>query len=354
MAGGETAGIGRVERNRKAAQTSRERKRLEVEKLEVSNRKTEQRLLDMEQQLMEVIAERDRLLQENQQLKGSRPGTPLPPTFKTEPQTFTIDSLNLKTETTNSPTLAPALHMTNGEARADSTSTSELTQYPAAILCDLPCHSEALSEPVLTSTTRQVAFMIYVLNNLFLLEAFKTCYTQILTPLVQILNSIQQGSPLTSTTISQSSLTLMQWLLTTKTSTPRSTFRIQLLKRFLAINPNWARPLRVATGRALSLSLNESSFTAGLRGGDCLGDLETFASSTTLLWAIDQIERDQGFRREDPASELRRTCVLLGVESSLCHKERDWEGEDGSRGSWRFGRWDKDHLRRFMEKHSYA
>lgn len=350
----EQRAVERVIRNRKAAQTSRERKRLEVEKLEVSNRATEDRLASMQQQLLEVMAERDRLLRENQQLKGSRSGTPLPPTFKTETPNFTFDSLNLKCEPSPSPTLAPTLDLTNGQAQTNSTGTSDLAQYPAAILCDLPCHSEVPSETVSSSTLCQWTVLFHFLNNLFLLEAFTSSYTRLLSPLFQILNSIQQGTPLTLTTC-QSSLTLMLWLLTTKTSTSRTTFRFQLLKRFLAINPNWARPLRAATERALSRSLIKSSITEGSRDGDRSEDVETWASLTSLLWAIDRIEREEGnLRREDPAGELRRTCASLGFEPLASSKNDGRMGSAWSDGFGRSGGLGEDHRRWLMDKGTYA
>ncbi|PYI17856.1 hypothetical protein BO99DRAFT_474670 [Aspergillus violaceofuscus CBS 115571] len=137
--------IERVLRNRAAAQTSRERKRLEMEKLENEKIQMEQQNQFLLQRLTQMEAENNRLNQQVAQLsaevRGSRGNTPKPgspasasptltPTlFKQERDELPLDRIPFPTSplTDYSPTLRPS---TLAEA-------SDLTQHPAAVLCDL-------------------------------------------------------------------------------------------------------------------------------------------------------------------------------------------------------------------------
>ncbi|RAK72550.1 transcription factor HAC1 [Aspergillus fijiensis CBS 313.89] len=137
--------IERVLRNRAAAQTSRERKRLEMEKLENEKIQMEQQNQFLLQRLTQMEAENNRLNQQVAQLsaevRGSRGNTPKPgspasasptltPTlFKQERDELPLDRIPFPTSpyTDYSPTLRPS-------TLAES---SDLTQHPAAVLCDL-------------------------------------------------------------------------------------------------------------------------------------------------------------------------------------------------------------------------
>ncbi|KAJ5624744.1 Snf7 [Penicillium lagena] len=139
--------IERVLRNRAAAQTSRERKRLEMEKLETEKIQMEQQNQFLLQRLSQMEAENNRLSQQVAQLsaevRGSRSATPtkagspvadsptLTPTlFKQEGDDLPMERIPFPTPSTTdySPTLKPS---TLAEA-------SDVTQHPAAVLCDLP------------------------------------------------------------------------------------------------------------------------------------------------------------------------------------------------------------------------
>ncbi|CRG88707.1 Transcriptional activator hacA [Talaromyces islandicus] len=137
--------IERVLRNRAAAQTSRERKRLEVEKLEGEKKRMEQQNQFLLQRLSQMESENNRLNRQVAQLsaeiRGSRGTTPksvvsdlesptLTPTlFKQERDELAMDKIPFPTPslTDYSPSLKPT----------DLAEASDLTQHPAAVLCDL-------------------------------------------------------------------------------------------------------------------------------------------------------------------------------------------------------------------------
>ncbi|CAG7986878.1 unnamed protein product [Penicillium nalgiovense] len=137
--------IERVLRNRAAAQTSRERKRLEMEKLETEKIRMEQQNQFLIQRLSQMETENNRLSQQvaklSAEVHGSRSVTPkasspavesptLTPTlFKQEGDELPMERIPFPTPsvTDYSPTLKPS---TLAEA-------SDVTQHPAAVLCDL-------------------------------------------------------------------------------------------------------------------------------------------------------------------------------------------------------------------------
>lgn len=145
--------IERVLRNRAAAQTSRERKRLEMEKLENEKIDMEQQNQFLIQRLSQMEAENNRLSQQVAQLsaevRGSRHSTPraaspasvsptLTPTlFKQEGDEIALDRIPFPTPsvTDYSPTLKPS-------SLAES---SDLTQHPAVSVGGLEGDGSALS-----------------------------------------------------------------------------------------------------------------------------------------------------------------------------------------------------------------
>ncbi|KAJ5975157.1 Basic leucine zipper [Penicillium waksmanii] len=145
--------IERVLRNRAAAQTSRERKRLEMEKLETEKIRMEEQNQFLLSRLTQMEVENNRLSQQVAQLsaevRGSRSTTPIsnkatspppaitesptltPTLFKQEGEDIQMERIPFPTPATStldySPTLQPS---TLAEA-------SDATQHPAAMLCDL-------------------------------------------------------------------------------------------------------------------------------------------------------------------------------------------------------------------------
>ncbi|KAI5298570.1 hypothetical protein KEM55_003232 [Ascosphaera atra] len=144
--------IERVLRNRAAAQTSRERKRLEVEKLENEKKKVEadnavllQRLAAMEQENMRLSQQVAHLSAEVQSSRGSSP-----PSSVTREQSPTLTSTLFKREhheeqTTSSSALEKipfatteySQHADGASLSAGFPGTSDLTQHPAEMLCGL-------------------------------------------------------------------------------------------------------------------------------------------------------------------------------------------------------------------------
>ncbi|KAI7969619.1 hypothetical protein EIK77_001146 [Talaromyces pinophilus] len=129
---------------RAAAQTSRERKRLEVEKLEGEKQKMEQQNQFLLQRLAQMEAENNRLNRQVAQLsaeiRGSRGTTPMtvidtasptltPTLFKREGEDFSIDKIPFPTPSISD--YSPSLKL------EDLAESADMTQHPAAVLCDL-------------------------------------------------------------------------------------------------------------------------------------------------------------------------------------------------------------------------
>ncbi|RDA94981.1 hypothetical protein CP533_0166 [Ophiocordyceps camponoti-saundersi (nom. inval.)] len=172
--------VERVLRNRRAAQSSRERKRLEVEALEKTNKQLQMALVFVQKQ-NEALVQRVQVLESNsgnvtrspspfdplrdnpvtlsQQLFGSQDD----PKISSEQVADlvgdilrssanpTVNPASLSPELTPVSDIAPAaLPTIEGQAGLrTTTSSSDLTQHPAAMLCDLPCHTseEGYSSP---------------------------------------------------------------------------------------------------------------------------------------------------------------------------------------------------------------
>ncbi|KAL2816758.1 hypothetical protein BJX63DRAFT_135425 [Aspergillus granulosus] len=308
--------IERVLRNRAAAQTSRERKRLEMEKLENEKIQMEQQNQFLVQRLAQMEAENNRLSQQVAQLsaevRGSRHSTPRPtspasvsptltPTlFKQEGDEITLDRIPFPTPsvTDYSPTLKPS----------SLAEASDLTQHPAAVLCDLQCQSADSKEMevpsrFLTSGTVSSMSLQMTLQLLFLTMT-SAAYSTVILPLSQILQSLKTGSPLAfSTEEIYRHSHLILWLILTpslsplKTSSNPTAFRIRLLARLLACNPAMARPLRDATGRALQLAVRERFSQEGSSVAGVLEGQWSWESLLTMASAINLLEKPERRRR---------------------------------------------------------
>lgn len=315
--------IERVLRNRAAAQTSRERKRLEMEKLETEKIRMEQQNQFLLQRLTQMEAENNRLSQQVAQLsaevRGSRSTTPkagspvtesptLTPTlFKQEGEDLPMERIPFPTPSTTdySPTLKPS---TLAEA-------SDVTQHPAAVLCDLQCPSQAskvLEVPSLSSTSdRGSSLPLQMTLQLLFLTMTSAAYSTVIHPLSQILHSLKTGLPLAlSTAEIYQHFPLILWLISTPSLSPskvptRPVFRMRLLTRLLACSPALARPLRDATGRALQLAVSEQFSPQTVSAGAPEGR-PRWESSLTLAWAIDSLSQSRQHRRAHTKKSGRR------------------------------------------------
>lgn len=300
--------IERVLRNRAAAQTSRERKRLEMEKLEDEKKKMEQHNQFLIQRLSQMETENNRLSQQVAQLsaevRGSRSATPkasspaiesptLTPTlFKQEGDELPMERIPFPTPsvTDYSPTLKPS---TLAEA-------SDVTQHPAAVLCDLQCPSLASKEQALSpsSTFPTTLRLQMTLQLLFLTMTSAACST-VIHPLSQILLSLKTGLPLTfSTEEIYRHFPLILWLISTpslSSSKASPVFRMRLLTRLLACSPAMARPLRDATGRALQLAVRETF--SSRRSADAPEARPSWELLLTMAWALDSLSRTKRHQR---------------------------------------------------------
>ena len=342
--------VERVLRNRRAAQSSRERKRQEVEALEGEKRAIERRNQDLEMRLADMEARNIMLQRELEQLTGnmtvfrgntdtSSPAptdqfcqAPSPVTFSRDlfssqheeertsiSRKSTVDSQTLRT--VNPASLSPEMR----PVVESNASSSDMTQHPAAMLCDLQCQLEE-QRPWASSTS--------AISQLLTTMLFISFTSTLLNPLRQIVHSLRTGSSLSpttsiltsilwlvTTTASLSNSTSMSFSTTTNTTSPRPMFslRIRLLNRLLASSPLLARPLMDATMEAMR-SQSEQQPTRNCLSGAGASDSRDVVNSPsletliTLLWAIRVFERKRGHTFElNVAMDGRQASELDGL-----------------------------------------
>lgn len=274
-----------------------------MEKLETEKIRMEQQNQFLIQRLSQMESENNRLSQQvaklSAEVRGSRSVTPkasspaiesptLTPTlFKQEGDELPMERIPFPTPsvTDYSPTFTPS---TLAEA-------SDVTQHPAAVLCDLQCPSLAskdLEAPFPSSTSPNLKLHM-MLQLLFLTMTSAACST-VIHPLSQILLSLKTGSPLTfSTAEIYQHFPLILWLISTPSLSSskvsnRPVFRMRLLTRLLACSPALARPLRDATGRALQLAVSET-FSRQTWSAGASEARPSWESLLTMAWAIDSL-----------------------------------------------------------------
>ena len=345
--------IERVLRNRQAAQSSRERKRQEVEKLEGEKSFIERQNESLKERLMAVEHEKFLLTQKlakmTAQLESikrgssgtSRPTSPrlggLPDSTSTGsdllgPAQFIkqelLEEYPYDLPTPQNSYAAPSSNYSSpssGTCSSSSTpatvslgvgaltTSSDMTQHPAAMLCDLQCQSQKARQTATQPTTPRAAVTPSSSANRLSLMLISAVYSQLMHPLRMIFITLRTGSPLPpSMTTMPMVLLLIRWLIstpasllpptpttgpttpthppktpsatttttttTTKTSpakassTPEATrsrvpiLRLRLLRRLLLSSPSLARPLRAATGRASRLKTGSMTSGTGARG----------------------------------------------------------------------------------------
>lgn len=376
--------VERVLRNRRAAQSSRERKRLEVEALEKKTKELETALENANKAnklLMDELSRvrctsgvgacasspldplRDNQITLSQQLFGSQDGVRM----MSDSAANLVDQLVLSNPnpTVNPASLSPELGPVS-DAKPESESSEQtadtspdLTQRPAEMLCDLPCHTSAEVPKSFTDSQTQsplLAWTLFLRMTLLsasaILSACQRPLTQIalsskarfsLLPTPQLLTTIiwlvtvppasRVSTPSTSTTSSttrQATLPLTLWQratspLRTTASSPRSTtLRFKSLRQILSSSPNLARPLMDATMEALRLVSAEGcdDRVENLRSESgvtrdevrqltqCLSDITLPSREVllTLLWAL---------KVEERRIQKRSRSEVLGPESGI-------------------------------------
>ncbi|KAK3986346.1 hypothetical protein QBC44DRAFT_140320 [Cladorrhinum sp. PSN332] len=359
--------VERVLRNRRAAQSSRERKRLEVEGLEKRNKELEVALLKAQQANNALL----------EQLKRLNSGGPRSPSAFDGGLTFShelFSSHSVENNTTVdpsaiSPTLAPIpeVDSENGDANLVANSTPapvnaspDSAQHPAEMLSsDLQCQSaEASPSPWMEQSQLPLHPSLPLLVQLqFLLASTSAMLSLCQRPLMQIAMSLKAGFSLPPT---RSLLNTIVWLVTTPAasrSTPRnglnststissttatsmsrpttnssrssnptvarsqtrltSTLRHRLLRKILTCSPSLARPLMDATLEALRWASSESHTV------DRVGD-ETVATAAADGKTQQQQKRG-GPANWLPGAALPSKEVLLTLLWTLKVEERRLE-----------------------------
>lgn len=339
--------IERVLRNRQAAQSSRERKRQEVEKLEGEKSFIEQQNESLKERLMAVEHEKFLLAQKvakmTAQLEAIKRGSlgtsrPISPLLGGLPDSAPIgpnllgpeqfikqellDEYPYDLPTPQNSYAAPSSNYSSPSSGTYSsssspetvslgldalTTSSDMTQHPAAMLCDLQCQSRKARQTAIRPTTPRATPTPSSTASILSLMLISAVYSQMIHPLRMVFISLMTGSPLPpSMTTAPMVLPLIRWLIstpanllppssatkpttpkrppptttttTTKTSsakapsTPEATrsrvliLRLQLLRRLLLSSPTLARLLRAATGRASRLKTGGMTGGTGARG----------------------------------------------------------------------------------------
>lgn len=357
--------IERVLRNRQAAQSSRERKRQEVEKLEGEKMSIEEQNKMLKERLMTVEHEKFKLAQQVAKLTADmskfRRGSLAPPSVSASctpspslrPELFSqnnikqeFDDFALSLPTPQSSAIARSSLTPRSTSSVSSrspsparsafgvmTSSPDMTQHPAEMLCGLQCQSGAATAASTALTShdearrhRQSRILFALCTQICWMTLISAVYSHLLHPLRLIFISLRTGSPLpistTIPTIPPMISLLIRWLISTPanltttppatttkaaSSTPLSappppTFRIRLLRRLLLCSPALARPLKDAAGGAsrlrTSYALNRMSEARGkgkhvsavVSGGGEEASLGKGAPIEGLMEAADEIQ----------------------------------------------------------------
>ena len=292
-----------------------------MEKLETEKIRMEQQNQFLIQRLSQMETENNRLSQQvaklSAEVRGSRSVTPkasspavesptLTPTlFKQEGDELPMERIPFPTPsvTDYSPTLKPS---TLAEA-------SDVTQHPAAVLCDLQCPSLASKELEVPypSSTSPTNLRLQMTLQLLFLTMTSAAYSTVIHPLSQILLSLKTGLPLTfSTEEIYPHFPLILWLISTPSlssskASSRPVFRMRLLSRLLACSPAMARPLRDATGRALQLAVSET-FSPQTWSAGASEARPSWESLLTMAWAIDSLSLSKRHQRANTMKSGRQ------------------------------------------------
>lgn len=244
-------------RNRQAAQSSRERKRQEVEKLEgeksaieQQNQRLKERLLAVEhekfqlaQQVAKMAAKLSAFNSKNRRM-GSITASPTPscaaspslgaelcqPGIKQELDDYPLalptpqNSIDQSTSSFSSPsssTYSRSPSPSQGELGLGAVATStDMTQHPAAMLCGLQCQSEEAWPASIPLTTRNEVRRLQQMigSHLLCLTLISAVYSHLLHPLRLIFISLRTGSPLPSKITPRTTpmlFLLIRWLIST-------------------------------------------------------------------------------------------------------------------------------------------
>lgn len=217
-------------RNRQAAQSSRERKRQEVEKLEgekcaieQQNRLLKERLLAVEHEKFKLAQQVAKMAAEMSAWRSRESITPSSPTSSYTPSpSFEVEFLHqqiVKQElqdleqyhflptpehSVESSTTSFSSPASSSYSRSPSPSelglgfhaiavSSDMAQHPAAMLCGLQCQSEEEKRLASTQNKAQQLQQQILLTQLLFLMLISAVYSHLLHPLHLIFNSLRTG-----------------------------------------------------------------------------------------------------------------------------------------------------------------
>ena len=248
-------------------------------------------------------------------------GTPDPDSEPTLVQNDSATAFNH-----DSPVLAPILDLAETQAEAQcqsgldsmaAPSSSVMTQYPAAVLCDLQCQTEGgRCQPCLHPSQAFRLGLNQLLQMIQYLTIFQTFSTSTLLPMYQIFQIL--GQRLATSSLEQifpsilNSFPLIHSLISMPTTSTRpAVFRMKLLSRLLACSPRMARLLLTATDRALQQVVSEDGFA------EDPDRRWAWSSLMTIKWAILRLERDHrkirhGYGVMD--HEILRGRMVAGID----------------------------------------
>ncbi|KAH6884065.1 transcriptional activator hac1 [Thelonectria olida] len=340
--------VERVLRNRRAAQSSRERKRLEVEALEQDNKDLKALLAKTQKTNLLLVAELERFrrsagvvtrssspldsLRDNpvtlsQELFSSKDG------HNPDSSSSLIDDLLAPSATVNPASLSPELSpvaevddetleqpLIDAEATEQTLTTSpDLTQCPAETLYDLQCPASVeMAQSLPASQTSMPPALAWLLQLRMMLLSASTILSACQRPMTQIALSSKAGFSLLPTpqllttiiwlvtlastnqtsTSSTSSIMLTLWQrattpLRTMNSLSRApTLRLKFLRKILSSSPSLARPLSDATLMALRLVSEKCEDRAGTWWCESNGTRDDDRELSQCLSSIDLPSKD--------------------------------------------------------------
>jgi transcriptional activator HAC1 len=349
----------RILRNRRAADKSRQRQKAAVADLEVKTNRIEQE----NAMLRQVLASYQQRFGVPDDLQVPMSTSTQPTDLMSAPSPYDLDEDEVQTPATsldydtpapeshptlvhtnsstpvnhNSPALTSTLNLADDHTQAEAAiqsgydslpSTSVLTQYPAAVLCDLQCQTEGgRCQPCLHPSQAFRLGLSQLLQMIQYLAIFQTYSTLTLWPMYQIFQIL--GQKLATSSVEQTfpsilnSFPLIHSLISMpSTPTRPAVFRMKLLSRLLACSPVMARLLLTATDRALQQVVSEDGFAE---------DPErrwTWSSLMTIKWGILRLERDHRKIRlgvDVMDHETLQRKVMAGVDfGAVARSSRLW------------------------------
>lgn len=314
--------IERVKRNRLAAHNSRERKRAEVEALQLEKDELEARLMAMEEQMrqkdqelavyrnMFPEANKANLDSLNPSMNSTLQANPLE-AFQTKNEPITINEPAMTTSTQTSPDSllstvdsfdSPMTQLTDDPATPHQATRAvdlDQTQHSAVMLCDLQCRSG----PAGFVAARQSAALLVLLHWLIALN-LRICMTTVISTVGSILTS----SPTRIKTSPSRASSNLSFRLT------RPTFLSMLMLSSPTRTPAQAQRLLLATSLALrrkqTISHSQLSSDASLAGRP---------TSLGRSW-IDLVRRRK--------LESRRSKHRLALDiKRVCHRFPEYGGQ---------------------------